>query len=136
MIGSFLTAIFKKNNLSLNSSRFKQFSSISSRFIEQGISSLRINSTNLTCSRSSDLLHPLHQCVYFNFTPRRLNWGYKGRMMLKDIKRRELLKKYAPVRIRLQTLRSNSVLPKIIKVFFIYIVFNFEQTTLNSRAKY
>lgn len=45
----------------------------------------------------------------------RHNWGYKGRMMLKDIKRRELLKKYAPVRIRLQTLRSNTVLPKALK---------------------
>ncbi|RNA19035.1 28S ribosomal mitochondrial [Brachionus plicatilis] len=42
----------------------------------------------------------------------RHNWGYKGRMMLKDIKRRELLKKYAPVRIRLQTLRANTILPK------------------------
>ena len=31
--------------------------------------------------------------------------GYKGRMMLKDIKRRELLRKFAPERNRLQTLR-------------------------------
>lgn len=46
----------------------------------------------------------------------RSNWGYKGRMMLKDIKRRELLKKYAPERIRLQTLRGNSILPKVLKV--------------------
>lgn len=46
----------------------------------------------------------------------RSNWGYKGRMMLKDIKRRELLKKFAPERIRLQTLRGNSILPKVLKV--------------------
>lgn len=45
----------------------------------------------------------------------RSNWGYKGRMMLKDIKRRELLKKFAPERIRLQTLRGNSILPKVLK---------------------
>ena len=46
----------------------------------------------------------------------RSNWGYKGRMMLKDIKRRELLKKFAPERIRLQSLRANSILPKVLKV--------------------
>ena len=46
----------------------------------------------------------------------RSNWGYKGRMMLKDIKRRELLRKYAPERIRLQTLRRNNVLPQVLKV--------------------
>ena len=46
----------------------------------------------------------------------RHNWGYKDRMMLKDIKRRELLKKFAPERIRLQALRANTVLPKVLKV--------------------
>jgi hypothetical protein len=46
----------------------------------------------------------------------RHNWGYKGRMMLKDIKRRELVRKYAPVRNRLQALRSNTILPKVLKV--------------------
>ena len=49
----------------------------------------------------------------------RSNWGYKGRMMLKDIKRRELLKKFAPERIRLQTLRRNSILPPVLKVYLI-----------------
>ena len=43
-------------------------------------------------------------------------WGYKGRMMLKDIKRRELLRKFAPERVRLQTLRANTILPKVLKV--------------------
>ncbi len=46
----------------------------------------------------------------------RHNWGYKDRMMLKDIKRRELLKKFAPERIRLQALRANTILPKVLKV--------------------
>ena len=46
----------------------------------------------------------------------RSSWGYKGRMMLKDIKRRELLRKFAPERIRLQTLRRNNVLPQVLKV--------------------
>jgi hypothetical protein len=44
------------------------------------------------------------------------SFGYKGRMMLKDIKRRELLKDTAPERIRLQTLRANSILPKAFRV--------------------
>ena len=44
------------------------------------------------------------------------HWGYKGRMMLKDIKRRELLRKFAPERVRLQTLRANHILPKILRV--------------------
>ncbi|CAF1010948.1 unnamed protein product [Brachionus calyciflorus] len=61
---------------------------------------------------NSNLLKPtcdLNQSVQVR------HWGYKGRMMLKDIKRRELLKKYAPVRIRLQTLRANTILPKAFK---------------------
>lgn len=43
------------------------------------------------------------------------NWGYSDRMTLKDIKRRELLRKFAPERIRLQCLRKNSVLPNAFK---------------------
>ncbi len=56
----------------------------------------------------------------FNLSPLlsqiRSNWGYKGRMMLKDIKRRELLRKYAPERIRLQNIRRNNLLPQVLKV--------------------
>ena len=37
-------------------------------------------------------------------------------MMLKDIKRRETLRKFAPDRIKLKCLKSNSILPKPIKV--------------------
>lgn len=43
------------------------------------------------------------------------NLGYINRMMLKDIKRREMLRKYAPERVRLQCLRRNDVLPKALK---------------------
>lgn len=57
----------------------------------------------------------------------RHNWGYKDRMMLKDIKRRELLRKYAPERIRLQSLRANTILPKVLKVNYIIV---------NKRNKY
>ena len=46
----------------------------------------------------------------------RHNWGYKDRMMLKDIKRREMLRKFAPERVRLQALRANTLLPKVLKV--------------------
>lgn len=46
----------------------------------------------------------------------RHNWGYKDRMMLKDIKRREILRQFAPERVRLQALRANSILPKVLKV--------------------
>lgn len=53
----------------------------------------------------------------------RNSWGYKGRMMLKDIKRRELLRKFAPARVRLQTLRGNTILPKAFKVKFIKKLF-------------
>ncbi len=51
----------------------------------------------------------------------RHGWGYKDRMMLKDIKRRELLKKFAPERVRLQALRANTVLPKVLKVMDEYL---------------
>ena len=44
------------------------------------------------------------------------NWGYNDRMTLKDIKRREILRRFAPERVRLQTLKANHVLPKTIKV--------------------
>ena len=54
------------------------------------------------------------------FTPEvsqnRFSWGYKGRMMLKDLKRREMLRKFAPERFSLQTLRANTILPKILRV--------------------
>lgn len=43
------------------------------------------------------------------------NWGYSDRMTLKDIKRREMLRKFAPERVRLQCLRRNSVLPVAFK---------------------
>lgn len=44
------------------------------------------------------------------------NWGYNDRMTLRDIKRREILRKFAPERVRLQALKANHVLPKTIKV--------------------
>ena len=89
-------------------------STLTGKILEQGLSTLSINSTGAV---GSNLLNPGRLSHPINVVQTRFNWGYKGRMMLKDIKRRELLKKYAPVRIRLQTLRANSVLPKIIKVF-------------------
>jgi hypothetical protein len=83
---------------------------------------------NLTSTMKSPFLDKQQQtCLTPLLEQTRSNWGYKGRMMLKDIKRRELLKKFAPERIRLQTLRRNSILPKILKVslslsFFIYAI--------------
>lgn len=56
-----------------------------------------------------------------DFLQVRHNWGYKDRMMLKDIKRREFLRKFAPERIRLQSLRANTILPKVLRVFILVI---------------
>jgi hypothetical protein len=42
--------------------------------------------------------------------------GYPGRMMLRDIKRRTLIRKYWPERFRYQTLRKNMILPESFKV--------------------
>ena len=42
--------------------------------------------------------------------------GYPGRMMLRDIKRRTLIRKYWPERFRYQTLRKNMILPDSFKV--------------------
>lgn len=74
---------------------------------------------NLSLNKqSTQLLKPLQNDQINSVTQtlqKRFNWGYKGRMMLKDIKRRELLRKYAPTRIRLQALRANSILPKVLK---------------------
>jgi hypothetical protein len=47
--------------------------------------------------------------------------GYPGRMMLRDIKRRTLIRKYWPERYRYQTLRKNMIFPdsfKVINNFF------------------
>jgi hypothetical protein len=52
----------------------------------------------------------------------RHNWGYKDRMMLKDIKRREILRQFAPERVRLQALRANTILPKVLKVRFSFLL--------------
>jgi hypothetical protein len=49
-------------------------------------------------------------------TQSRNSWGYKGRMMLKDIKRRELVRKFGPLRVRLHCLFRNTFLPKVLKV--------------------
>jgi hypothetical protein len=57
----------------------------------------------------------LKQPEVLTLVQKRFNWGYKGRMMLKDIKRRELLRKTISIRIRLQALRANSILPKAFK---------------------
>jgi hypothetical protein len=82
-------------------------------------------SSQLTSSPSKLLLKPTQQNLLMSsslINPRpefmqvRFSWGYKGRMMLKDIKRRELLRKFAPERIRLQALRANTILPKVLKV--------------------
>ena len=37
-------------------------------------------------------------------------------MMLKDIKRREILRKLAPERMKLKSIKSNKILPKAVKV--------------------
>jgi hypothetical protein len=42
--------------------------------------------------------------------------GYPGRMMLRDIKRRTLIRKYWPERFRYQTLRKNMIFPDSFKV--------------------
>ena len=42
-------------------------------------------------------------------------WGYRGKMMLRDIKRRELIRKFGPIRVRLQTVKTNNILPKALK---------------------
>ncbi|CAF4946073.1 unnamed protein product, partial [Rotaria magnacalcarata] len=41
--------------------------------------------------------------------------GYPGRMMLKDIKRRTLIRKYWPERFRYQSLRKNMIFPDSFK---------------------
>ena len=81
-------------------------------------SSLKMNGGIIS---NSTLLKPVAQ---LEVNQVRHNWGYKGRMMLKDIKRREFVRKYAPVRVRLQALRANTILPKVLKVFvFCFILF-------------
>ncbi|CAF0828713.1 unnamed protein product [Rotaria sordida] len=46
--------------------------------------------------------------------------GYPGRMMLRDIKRRTLIRKYWPERFRHQLLRKNMVLPDSFKESFVF----------------
>jgi hypothetical protein len=77
---------------------------------------LKNGATNLSSAVSGFLFKAQSQLQPQIVTQTRNNWGYKGRMMLKDIKRRELVRKYAPLRVRLQTIRYNSILPKVIKV--------------------
>lgn len=119
MIGSGLLGLFKQTShrIAVNSSApSNTLSTLSRRIIENGLSSLNLNASKPSITSQIQLLQPSRLVQPLNSAQNRFNWGYKGRMMLKDIKRRELLKKYAPVRIRLQTLRANSVLPKILKV--------------------
>jgi len=66
--------------------------------------------TQLLKQQNDNQINSLTQMIQ-----KRFNWGYKGRMMLKDMKRREQLRTYAPVRIRLQALRANSILPEVVK---------------------
>ena len=42
--------------------------------------------------------------------------GYPGRMMLRDIKRRTLIRQYWPKRFRYQLLRKNMIFPESFKV--------------------
>ena len=65
------------------------------------------------CKVTTDLLSKSVQVPQTNQVR---NWGYNDRMMLRDIKRREILRKFAPERVRLQTLKANNVLPKTMKV--------------------
>jgi hypothetical protein len=51
--------------------------------------------------------------------------GYPGRMMLRDIKRRTLIRKYWPERFRYQLLRKNMIYPDSFKVQIIYFVLLF-----------
>jgi len=89
-----------------------QFSSLKS--ISLQTANLKMNAGIIS---NSNLLKSVAQ---FEVNQVRHNWGYKGRMMLKDIKRREFVRKYAPVRIRLQALRSNTILPRVLKVFKVF----------------
>ena len=68
-------------------------------------------------SGRSPLLAASQQLLPQITTQTRNSWGYKGRMMLKDIKRREMMRKFAPIRLRLQLLNHNNILPKVIRVF-------------------
>lgn len=127
MFVSGLLGLFKQTNLSIVSAvSSNSFSTLNRRIIETGLASLNLNS-----SKTNALL----QQPNIGSVQSRFNWGYKGRMMLKDIKRRELLKKYAPVRIRLQALRANTVLPKIIKVRGSFLVFLFFLLLLELSSK-
>ena len=63
--------------------------------------------------------------------------GYPGRMMLRDIKRRTLIRKYWPHRFRYQLLRKNMIFPDSFKVrmnfFFKSIAFLFIIELLSRR---
>jgi gamma-glutamylcysteine synthetase len=88
------------------------FLSTTSNMIAQNLKNLNLNSNSLKPNNLNRV--QLEQIRHGSF-------GYKGRMMLKDIKRRELLRKYAPERVRLQTLSYNWILPKFFRVksFFV-----------------
>ena len=77
--------------------------------LSQNLKILNLNSNLLSKTTNNSILPKIEQIRHGSF-------GYKGRMMLKDIKRRELLRKFAPERVRLQTLRANWILPKFFRV--------------------
>ena len=100
---SFLT----QNTIKTCSNLFSAMSRAANTPLPSQMKALNLNSNILQNQQQACLPQIEQQRNYF---------GYKGRMLLKDIKRRELLRKFAPERVRLQTLRSNWILPKLIKV--------------------
>ena len=46
------------------------------------------------------------------------NLGYINRWMLRDLKRRETVRKLMPERLRLKSIKTNTILPKVVKVRF------------------
>ncbi|CAF0762446.1 unnamed protein product [Rotaria sordida] len=61
------------------------------------------------------LLAPVTNMINIDQPSRTKLVGYPGRMMLRDIKRRTLIRKYWPERFRHQLLRKNMVLPDSFK---------------------
>ena len=68
------------------------------------------------------LLQPMQTAINLDQPCRTKLVGYPGRMMLRDVKRRTLIRKYWPERFRYQTLRKNMMLPESFKVcLFVFV---------------
>ena len=63
------------------------------------------------CQPSKTLLEQSSSCQYNQIRTRYVDWR-----MIRDVKRRRMVKEYAPMRIRVNSLRKNTVLPAEIRV--------------------